>query len=143
MYNTLMKKIILPGLVAGATLLVLSILGIYATIWLFPTLAVLYFDPAFDTQSERAILYFAHPFIAGLALSWFWERCKGLFKGSFLRRGIEFGLLYWLVAVLPMMWLIYSAIAVPLLLVSSWVVFGLIQATAAGLVLGKMNAAGQ
>ena len=99
-----------------------------------------YFDPTFDSQSERAIFYFAHPFVAGLALAWFWDRCKGLFTGSFLARGIEFGLLYWLVAVLPMMWLIYSAINVSLALVGSWLVFGLLQGIAAGLLLEKMNA---
>jgi len=63
------KKIIFPGLVAGLVLLVLSVLGLYITIWLFPSLAVQYFNPAFDTQSERAILYFIHPFIAGLSLA--------------------------------------------------------------------------
>src|SRR5271168_864804 len=135
-------KIIIPGLVAGLVLLAMSIVGLYVTIWLFPALAVLYFDPAFDTQSERAILYFIHPFVAGLALSWFWDRSKSLFKGSFFARGIGFGLLYWLVAVLPMMWLIYSAIAVPLQLVASWLLFGLIQAVIAGFVLEKMNAGG-
>jgi hypothetical protein len=136
-------KIIIPGLVAGLVLLAMSIVGLYVTIWLFPALAVLYFDPAFDTQSERAILYFIHPFVAGLALSWFWDRSKSLFKGSFLVKGIEFGLLYWLVSVVPMMWLIYSAIAVPLQLVVSWLLFGLIQAIMAGFILGKMNAGGQ
>ena len=139
----MLRKIIFPGLVAGSVLLVMSIIGLYVTIWLFPSLAVLYFDPAFDTQSERAILYFMHPFVAGLALSWFWDRSKALFKGSFLVRGIEFGLLYWLVSVVPMMWLIYSAIAVPIQLVASWLLFGLIQAIVAGLVLEKMNAGGQ
>ena len=63
------KKIVLSGLVTGSVLLVLSILGLYGTIWLFPSLAVQYFNPAFDTQSERAILYFIHPFIAGLSLA--------------------------------------------------------------------------
>lgn len=141
--SPVIRKIILPGLVAGSVLLVLSIVGLYVTIWLFPALAVLYFDPAFDTQSERAILYFMHPFLAGLALSWFWDRSKSLFTGSFLEKGIGFGLLYWLVSVVPMMWLIYSAIAVPLQLVASWLLFGLIQAIIAGFVLGKLNAGGQ
>jgi hypothetical protein len=63
-----------------------------------------------------------------------------MFKGSLLSRGIEFGLLYWLVAVLPMMWLIYSAIDVSLLLVGSWLLFGLIQGIVAGLLIQKMNA---
>ncbi len=134
------KKIIFQGLAAGLALLVLSILGLYGTIWIFPSLAVQYFGPTFDTQSERAILYFIHPFIAGLALAWFWDRCKGMLKGSFLGRGIEFGVLYWLVAIFPMMWLIYSAINVSILLVVSWLAFGLIQAILAGLLLEKMNA---
>ena len=133
------KKIIFSGLVAGIVLLLLSVIGLYATVWLFPSLAVQYFDPAFDSQSQRAILYFIHPFVAGLALAWFWDRCKNLFTGSFLGRGIEFGLLYWLVAVFPMMWLIYSSINVSLALVGSWLVFGLLQGIAAGLVLEKMN----
>ena len=117
----------------------MSILGLYATIWLFPSLAVLYFDPAFDTQSERAILYFMHPFVAGLALSWFWDRSKALFKGTFLVRGIEFGLLYWLVSVVPMMWLIYSAMSVSLAMVATWWLFGLLQGLFAGLVFEKLN----
>jgi hypothetical protein len=134
------KKIIFPGLVAGLVLLLLSVIGLYGTVWLFPTLAVQYFSPPFDRQSERAVLYFAHPFVVGLALAWFWDRCKSLFKGSFLGRGIEFGLLYWLVAVFPMMWLIYSTIDVSLTLVGSWLVFGLLQGIAAGLLFEKMNA---
>ncbi len=139
----MIRKVIFPGLVTGIVLLLLSIVGLYGMIWLLPSLAVLYFDPAFDTQSERAILYFAHPFVVGFALSWFWDRSKGLFKGSFLGKGIEFGLLYWLVAVVPMMWLIYSAIAVPLQLVASWLLFGLIQGIVAGFILEKVNAGGQ
>jgi hypothetical protein len=134
------KRIIFSGLLAGIMLLVLSVIGLYGTVWLFPALAVQYFAPTFDRQSERAVFYFTHPFVVGLALAWFWDRCKGLFKGSFLGRGIEFGLLYWLVAVFPMMWLIYSAMDVSLALVSSWLVFGLLQGIAAGLFFGKVNA---
>ncbi len=134
------KKIILSGLSAGLVLLVLSFVGLYATAWLFPKLAIQYFDPVFDAQTDRYMLYFAHPFIVGLALSWFWDRFRGILKGSFLSRGVEFGLLYWLVAVFPMMWLIYSAIDVSLLLVASWLVFGLLQGIAAGLLFEKMNA---
>jgi hypothetical protein len=134
------KKVVLSALITGCLLLALSILGLYCTIWLFPSVAVQYFDPTFDLQSERAALYFIHPFVAGSALAWFWDRSKGLFKGSFLNRSVEFGLLYWLVAVLPMMWLIYSAIDVSLLLVGSWLLFGLIQGIVAGLVFQKINA---
>ncbi len=134
-----MKKIIFPGLVAGVVLLILSVLGLYLTIWLFPDLAMQYFQPTFNEQSSRIMLYFIHPFIIAMALSWFWNRIKGILKGSFLTRGIEFGIIYALIATFPAMWLVFSSITVSLQMVFTWFVFGLIQAVVAGLVCEKMN----
>jgi hypothetical protein len=134
-----MKKIIVSGLVAGIVLLILSIFGLYATIWFFPKLAIQYYDPTFDTQSSRYMLYFAHPFVIALALSWFWDRFKPVIKGSFLTRGIEFGLVYATIALFPLMWLIYSAINVSLAMVATWFVFGLVQGVLAGFVYEKIN----
>ena len=135
-----MKKIILSGLLAGVVLLVLSVLGLYATIWLFPGVAAQYYDPAFDAQAGRYMIYYAHPFVVALALSWFWDRFKGVLTGGFLTKGIAFGLAYALIAIFPVMWLIYSAIDVSLLLVGSWLLFGLLQGIVAGLVCQKINA---
>jgi len=134
-----MKKIIISGLTAGVILLILSILGLYATIWFFPTVAAQYYNPSFDNQSGRYMLYYAHPFVIGLALAWFWDRFKGALKGSFLTRGIEFGLIYALVAIFPSMWLTYSALSVSLPMVATWLTFGLLQGLIAGLVFGKAN----
>jgi hypothetical protein len=134
-----MKKIILSGLTAGIVLVIFSILGLYATIWLFPKLAMQYYDPAFDSQSGRYLVYYAHPFVIGLALAWFWDRFKGLLTGSFLTRGIEFGFVYAMIALFPVMWLIYSALNVSLPMVATWLVFGLLQGVIAGLVFEKMN----
>ena len=134
-----MKKIIIAGLVAGGLLLILSVLGIYTTIWFFPKLAVQYFDPAFNTESGRVMLYYVHPFIVSMALSWFWNRFKGVLTGSFITRGIEFGIIYTLIATLPVMVLIYSAMNVSLAIVATWFVLALIQGTVAGLVFEKMN----
>ncbi len=134
-----MKKIIGVGLLAGIVLLILSIAGLYITVWFFPGLAQQYFDPAFTNESGRYLLYFIHPFIIGIALSWFWSRFKGILKGSFITRGIEFGLIYGMVASFPMMWLIYSAMNVSLELVATWFVLALVQGLVAGLVFEKMN----
>lgn len=134
-----MKKIILPGLVSGIVLLILSVLGLYVTVWFLPNLAEQYFDPAFDKQSSRYLIFFIHPFIISLALSWFWERFKGVLKGSFITKGIEFGLIYMVVAIFPMMWMIYSAMNVTIELVATWMLFGLLQGVIAGLVFEKMN----
>jgi hypothetical protein len=134
-----MKKIIKAGLVAGIVLLILSIFGLYSTIWFFPNLAVQYFDPAFASDSSKFLLYFIHPFIISLALSWFWSRFKGLLTGSFITRGVEFGLIYSIVATFPMMWLIYSAMNVSLAIVSTWFVLAVFQGVIAGLIFEKMN----
>jgi hypothetical protein len=134
-----MKKIILSGLAAGVVLLIFSILALYATIWLFPTLAAQYYDPAFDTQAGRYMLYYAHPFVIALALSWFWSRFKAVLTGGFITKGIEFGVVYALIAIFPVMWLIYSAMSVSFALVATWWVFGLLQGVIAGLVFEKLN----
>jgi len=134
-----MKKVIFPGLVAGVVLLILSILGLYLNMWIFPDLAMQYFQPAFNEQSSRIMLYFIHPFIIAMALSWFWSKIKGILKGSFLTRGIEFGIIYALIATFPAMWLVFSSITVSLQMVATWFVLGLIQAIIAGLVCEKIN----
>ena len=134
-----MKRIISSGLIAGVVLLILSVLALYATIWFFPTLASQYYDPAFDNQSGRYLIYYAHPFVIALALAWFWDRFKGALKGSYLTKGIEFGLIYALVAIFPVLWLTYSALAVSLAMVGTWLVFGLLQGVVAGLLFEKFN----
>jgi len=134
-----MKKIILSGLLAGVVLLILSVVGLYATIWFFPGVAAQYYDPAFDTQAGRYMIYYAHPFVIALALSWFWDRFKGVLTGGFLTKGIEFGFVYALIAILPVMWLIYSAMNVSLAMVATWWAFGLLQGLFAGLVFEKLN----
>jgi hypothetical protein len=134
-----MKKIIVVGLLAGVVLLILSILGLYVTIWFFPGLAAQYYDPAFDSGPDKYLLYYVHPFVIAMALSWFWNRFKTLLTGSFVTRGIEFGVIYALIAILPALWLTYSAISVSLAIVATWLLFGLLQGLIAGLVFEKLN----
>ena len=134
-----MKKIIAAGLAAGIVLLILSVLGLRITIWLFPSIAMQYFDPAFALQSSRIMFYYIHPFVVALALSWFWSQFKTILRGSFITRGIEFGLIYAIIAILPMMLLIYSAMNVSVEMIATWFVLGLFQGIVAGLVFEKMN----
>jgi hypothetical protein len=134
-----MKKIILSGFIAGIALLLLSILGLYLTIWLFPGIAMQYFHPAYDTQSERLVLYYLSPFLISFVMSWFWQRFKTLLTDSFLTRGIELGLIYVLIAPLPMIWLTFSSMHVSLEMAASWLVLSLIQGIAAGLIFEKIN----
>ena len=134
-----MKKIIIPGIVAGFALLILSVAGLYATLWLLPSIAMQYFDPAFDMQSSRVMIYYLHPFVIAMALSFFWGRFKPVLTGSFLTRGIEFGLIYAMVAVFPMMWLIYGAMSVSNEMLATWFILAVMQGLVAGLIFEKLN----
>jgi hypothetical protein len=133
------KKILVTGTVSGVVLLALSIIGLYLTSWLFPAIAIQYFDPAFDAQSNKIPIYYLHPFVISLALAWFWSRFKGILTSSYFKRGIEFGLSYVLIATLPMLWLIYSAMNVSLPMVATWAVLALAQGVISGLIFEKMN----
>jgi len=134
-----MKKILIAGVTAGVLLLILSVLGLYITIWFLPGISVEYFDPAFNSAPGRIMFYYIHPFLISLALSWFWSRFKAVLTGSFITRGIEFGLIYVCIASIPMLFLIYSAIDVSLAMIGTWFVFALAQGIVAGFVFEKMN----
>jgi hypothetical protein len=134
-----MKKILKPALVAGVILFVVSYGGLYLTIQFFPFLFVKYINPLFTSDSSRDILFYAHAFVVSFALAWFWDRFKSLFKGPVLLRGLEFGLVYGGVGLLPVMWITFSSLDITLLMVASWFFYGLCQAVVAGIVFAKMN----
>lgn len=134
-----MKKILIPGLVAGVVLLILSYAVLHLSVRLVPGLMEQYYNPIFQSSGERDLLFFAHPFVLSFALAWFWERFKGQFSGAFLLRGLEMGLVYGIIATLPSMWITFSAIDVTLPMVLSWLVYGIFQASVAGIVFARMN----
>ena len=133
------KKILLPALIAGVVLLVLSFAMLYGAVYLFPNVSDEYYNPVFRSGGERNVLFFIHPFILSLALSWFWDRFKGQFKGSLIVRDLELGLVYTLVATLPAMWITFSAIDVSITMILTWLLYGFIQAAVAGVVFARMN----
>jgi hypothetical protein len=134
-----MKKIILSVIISGFVLLILSLAMFYSLIYLFPTVAQEYFSSVFRTSGKTDWLYYAHPFILSIALKWFWERYKDIFKGSFILRALEVAMVYGIVALIPVLWLTFSAIDVSLPMALTWLLYGLIQAFAAGIVFAKLN----
>lgn len=134
-----MKKIFLSGLIAGVILFVISYGGLYLSIRFFPDLFVMYNNPLFNSDGSRDLLFYLHAFIISFALSWFWDRFKSLFNGSFILRGIEFGSVYALVALLPVMWITFSSLDITLVMVGSWFIYGFIQAIISGILFAKIN----
>jgi hypothetical protein len=134
-----MKKIMISGLVSGATLLLVSILMLNVAIMMFPQTFEEYYNDTFNLNGERNIFFYIHPFILSFGLAWFWQRFKAMFKGNFLIRGLELGFVFALVAILPTMWMTYSAIAVSFIVVGTWFLYGLVQTCIAGMIFSKLN----
>lgn len=134
-----MKKIFTSGLTAGFILSVMGYSSLYLAIRFLPSLFADYNNPLFNSDGSRDILFYMHAFILSMALSWFWERFKSMFRGSFIVRGFEFGFVYAMVSLIPVMWITFSALDVTITMVLSWLLYGLIQAIIAGIVFAKMN----
>lgn len=134
-----MKRTLLSGLLAGAILFVLSYGGLFLAVQFFPSLFVDYNNPLFNSDGSRDLLFYAHAFVLSLALSWFWERFKGMFKGCFILRGLEFGLVYAVVALLPVMWITFSSLDITFTIVLSWFFYGLVQSMIAGVIFAGIN----
>ncbi len=134
-----MKKILTTGLIAGCILFILSYGGLFLAVRFFPALFVAYNNPLFNSDGSRDILFYMHAFIISFALSWFWDRFKPLFKGGFMTRGLEFGLVYAVIALVPVMWISFSSLDITVATVLSWLLYGTIQAIIAGVVFAKVN----
>lgn len=134
-----MKKILYSGLIAGISLFIISYGGLFLAIKFVPELFVSYNNPLFNSDGSRDILFYLHAFIISFSLAWFWERFKGLFAGGFILRGIGFGLVYALIALLPVMWITFSSLDITVAMVSSWFFYGFIQAVVAGIIFAKTN----
>jgi hypothetical protein len=134
-----MKKIILSGLIAGCILFILSYGGLFLAVRFFPSLFTEYNNPLFNSNGSRDILFYLHAFIISFALSWFWARFKEMFKGNFIVRGLEFGFVYSIIALLPVMWISFSSLDITVTMVLSWFAYGLVQAIIAGVVFAKVN----
>ncbi len=138
-----MNRILKCGLLAGLLLFVISATQLFIAIQFFPFLFQEYIleTNLFDAHSTvKSVLFYLHPFVISFALSWFWDRFKPLFKGGKLLRGLEFGLMYTLVGLIPVMWITFCAIQdITIAMIASWIVYGTIQSTVAGVLFAKLN----
>lgn len=135
-----MKKAASPILIAGFLVLLVSLVLLYTIIYLFPSVMEEYYNPVFRSSSFITDkLFYGHPFVLSISLFWFWDRFKTFFTGSFIRRAFEIALAYGIIAMLPVLWLTFSAINISFIMVGTWLVYGIMQAFVAGLVFAKMN----
>ena len=135
-----MKKIIISGLLTGLIIFLASqvtnrIFGV-----IFPAINAEYQNPnLFRSFSDPLmLLFFVYPFLLGIILAWFWNKTRSIF-GENIKGGINFGLTYWVVAVIPGMFVTYASMPYSLAIVASWLVQGLVTGILAGIILMKLN----
>ena len=134
-----MKKLIISILVSTAVLLLLSFGMLYCSIYFFPDLSSEYLSPVFRSAGKIDWMYFVHPLVLSIALKWFWERYKNILRGNIFLKGLEVALVYGVVAMIPVLWLTFSAIDISLQMVLTWLLYGFIQSFAAGIIFAKLN----
>ncbi len=135
-----MKKAIVAGLTAGVVLLILSLLLFFLQVKFFPGLADLYWSEMFRwSDASTDWMFYAHPFVLSFALKWFWERYKDVFSGSNILRAFEVSLVYGVIAMIPVLWMTYSAMNLSLMLVLTWLIYGILQAFIAGIIFSWLN----
>ncbi|MBU0907108.1 MAG: hypothetical protein KKE05_03025 [Nanoarchaeota archaeon] len=135
-----MKKIILPGLLAGLLMLIVGFVVSWVFGLIFPGLNAEYASGIFRAwQDPIMMLYFLYPFVLGICFAGVWGLSKGKFKGTLWQRGAKFGLFVWAVFSIPGMLVTYSSFVVSLTMIFSWLVMGLANGVVAGWVFAKMN----
>lgn len=134
-----MKKLVLSIVVSTVLLFLLSFGVLYLSLHFFPRISSEYLSPVFRSAGRIDWMYFVHPLVLSIALKWFWERYKGIFNGNIFVKALEVALVYGVVALIPVLWITFSAIDVSLTMVLTWLLYGFIQSFAAGIVFAKLN----
>ena len=83
------------------------------------------------------MVYFAYPFIVGIALAYLWNLVHKQFKGEPLSKAFDFAKMYFLIATIPGMFISYTSFQLSLSMVLLWTAVGFLQALVAGLVFAK------
>ncbi len=134
-----MKKHLVAGLIAAVALLVFAFLALFLMPTVFPGVAEEYFGPGFRMGGTFAVFYYAQAVVVAFALAWFWNRFKSHFSGNKIMRGIELGLVYGLVAILPAMLINYSILSVSATMVGLWLFYGICQGIIAGIIFAIID----
>lgn len=136
-----MKKILLPGIAAGVTLLVAGMALSFLFNAAFPSINVEYANTSLFRPWADPLMsvFFIYPFALGIIFAWVWDKTKTLIHGTDVQRGLKFGVAAWLVATVPGMIVTYSSFQVSLLIVITWTLIGLANGVISGLIFAKLN----
>lgn len=135
-----MKKILWTGLLAGIAMVLVNMALNPLFYAVFPGLKESYMNPVFRPWEDPIMmLFFLYPIALGFGLSFVWDKTKQLFKKSACQNGINFGMMYFFVAGIPAFLINFSSFNLPLVMILTWTMMGLIDGVVAGCVLARLN----
>ena len=139
MFNTKFN-FIKSGLVAGLVMLLVSLIVTMAINMVFPQIAQEYATQMYRAWTDPLMLiFFLHPFILGLVISWIWEKTSLIMKGDDLTKAVNFTFAYMVVAQIPGMFITFTSMNVSLLMIMGWIMTNLIQVLFGSIIISKMN----
>lgn len=139
MFNTKFN-FIKPGLVAGLVMLLVMLLVTFGFHMIFPQINLEYSTQMYKPSNDPLmLLFFLHPFILGLIISWVWNLTSIIMKGDELTKVINFTLTFFMITQIPGMFLTFTSMNVSLLMISSWMFSNLAQLFAGSFIISKMN----
>lgn len=138
-YQKILSQIIKYAVFGGVAIFALSFAFLFISFKLYPNFFETYLDPMYNSGGSRDLFFYLHPIILAGGLSILWFRFRKYLTGNILTQGIEFGLIYGIVALGPIIWITYSALAVSELTVFSWWIYGTVQACIAGIVFSWLE----
>jgi hypothetical protein len=136
-----MKKIFIPGLVAGIASLAAAMIVGYLFGFILPSLNQEYTnEQMFRPWSDPLMsLYFIYPFLLGFALAWVWEKTKALFTKTYFSNALNLTLIYWIISTIPGMIMSISSFKISVIMVLTWTISAFIQLLVLSLIILGMN----
>ena len=131
-----MKNFWVRGLLAGFPMLVVGIVYMALTNFLFPAVAAQYQNPNLfyamtDWHMQSMPIYY---FVLGVVLAFAWDKLRALNLTP-----VQFALGYFLVAGIPGMLITWMTFMVSTAMIVTWLVNGLLEALVAGYALKMMD----
>ncbi|MEZ5048024.1 MAG: hypothetical protein R2766_00085 [Saprospiraceae bacterium] len=127
------------GFIAGIIISITSYAFLYFMINVFPSIFIDYLNPMFNSDGSRDLYYYLHGFVLGISLAIFWLGFRRTGNRGFFINGIEFALMYACVALIPVLWVTYSAMDVTFTMILSWLIYGTTQAFIGAMVFTALD----
>lgn len=137
-----MKRTVLLGILAGIGILIVGqviaqIFGLFFPGFMNEYQNIQLFRPWSD---PLMLLYFAHPFLVGIILAWFWNLIKKILTGkTVFKRALNFTLIYFVLATIPGMFITLSSFQVSFVMILEWTIGGFLQTLLAAFLFAKLN----